>query len=80
MQKVFECMRVASLANYRSNFCSLADEICLDPSDAPLEIALNAKKPPRFVLRLDIKKPPETAVLINGTDSTSKKLRFSRLV
>ncbi|XP_074638048.1 ras-associating and dilute domain-containing protein-like [Acropora palmata] len=34
------------------------DEICLDPSDAPLEIALNAKKRTRFVLRLDIRKPP----------------------
>ena len=47
-------------------FCSLADEICLDPSDAPLEIALNAKKHPRFVLRLDIKKPPQTATETNG--------------
>ena len=37
----------------------LADEICLDPSDAPLDIALNAKKLPRFVLRLDIVKPPQ---------------------
>ena len=36
---------------------TFTDEICLDPSDSPLEIALNAKKNPRFVLRLEIKRP-----------------------
>ena len=51
---------------FNVEFYFLADEICLDPSDAPLEIALNAKKHPRFVLRLDIKRPPETAA---ATDS-----------
>ena len=35
------------------------DEICLDPSDYPLANALNAKKPPRFVLRIDLTKPSE---------------------
>lgn len=48
------------------------DEICLDPSDAPLEIALNAKKHPRFVLRLDIKKPPKAATVTNREGAIDK--------
>ncbi|XP_078347345.1 ras-associating and dilute domain-containing protein-like isoform X2 [Oculina patagonica] len=48
------------------------DEICLDPSDAPLEIALNAKKLPRFVLRLDYKNPPQTSVVSNGESIVNK--------
>lgn len=46
----------------------LSDEICLDPSDAPLEIALNAKKHPRFVLRLGVKKPPSTLEKTDGEE------------
>ena len=53
-------------------FNSLLDEICLDPSDAPLEIALNAKKLPRFVLRLDYKTPLQTSVISNGESVTNK--------
>ena len=60
--------------NNRCSFHSLSDEICLDPSDAPLEIALNAKKNPRFVLRLDIKKPSQTTVIPNGEEVTDKAL------
>ena len=44
----------------------------MDPSDAPLEIALNAKKHPRFVLRLDIKRPPETAAATDSEGGTEK--------
>lgn len=39
--------------------CVSADEICLDPSDNPLDIALNARQPPRFVLRLEYDKPAQ---------------------
>lgn len=48
------------------------DEICLDPSDAPLEIALNAKKHPRFVLRLDVKTSPETSAASNSEGAINK--------
>lgn len=47
-------------------YCHFADEICLDPSDSPLEIALNAKKNPCFVLRLEILKPASTDTLGEG--------------
>lgn len=49
------------------------DEICLDPSDAPLEIALNAKKHPRFVLRLDLKKPPDPTAKADGPETIGKE-------
>ena len=53
-------------------FSSVVDEICLDPSDAPLEIALNAKKHPRFVLRLDVKTSPETSAASNSEGAINK--------
>lgn len=53
-------------------FDSLIDEICLDPSDAPLEIALNAKKLPRFVLRLDYKNSLQTSTVSNGESVINK--------
>lgn len=56
------------------SFNSLADEICLGSSDAPLEIALNAKKHPRFVLRLDIKTPLQSTTAISNGEGVVNKI------
>ena len=63
---------MCSERNVLRPFSSVVDEICLDPSDAPLEIALNAKKHPRFVLRLDVKTSPETSAASNSEGAINK--------
>ena len=63
---------MCSERNVLRPFSSVVDEICLDPSDAPLEIALNAKKHPRFVLRLDVKTSPETSTASNSEGAINK--------
>lgn len=52
----------------------------MDPSDSPLEIALNAKKNPRFVLRLGIIKaaPPETQVEVTEAPMPNDALNSSK--
>ncbi|KAK3710657.1 hypothetical protein QZH41_011014, partial [Actinostola sp. cb2023] len=50
-----------------------ADEICLDPSDYPLDVALNARQPPRFVLRLEYDKPQKIPSLPSQPNGVAKQ-------